>query len=59
MLTAGGEKMTCDFCRRRFGEGEALFCLCPACARQLAAMSPRRAEYIWFVAAVRRALFGR
>ena len=50
--------MTCDFCRRRFGEGEALFCLCPACARQLAALSPRRAEYPWFVAAVRRALFG-
>ena len=59
MLAAGGEKMTCDFCRRRFGEGEALFCLCPACARQLAALSPRRAEYIGFGAAVRRALVGR
>ena len=51
--------MTCGFCRRHFGAGEALFCLCPACERQLVAMSAKRAEYIWFVAAVRRALFGR
>lgn len=50
--------MTCGFCRRRFGAGEARFCLCPACTAQLAALSPRRAEYPWFVAAVRRALFG-
>ena len=51
--------MTCGFCQRRFGEGEVMFCLCPACMAQLAAVSPRRAEYVWFVAAVRRALFGR
>ena len=51
--------MTCEFCRKHFGAGEALFCLCPACERQLVAMSAKRAEYIWFVAAVRRALFGR
>ena len=51
--------MTCGFCRKHFGEGEALFCLCPACTAQLAAVSPWRAEYPWFVAAVRRALFGR
>ena len=24
--------MTCAFCRTRFCEGEALFCLCPDCA---------------------------
>ena len=59
MLAVGGESMTCGFCRRRFGEGEAIFCLCPACERQLMAMSARRVEYIWFVAAERRALIGR
>ena len=54
-----GDAFDEQLARRRFGEGEAMFCLCPACMAQLAAVSPRRAEYVWFVAAVRRALFGR
>lgn len=54
----GGDGMTCTFCHERFGEGEAFFCLCPECTSRLAGVAPERAEYPWFIAAVRRALFG-
>ena len=53
-----GDGMTCAFCQKRFAEGEALLCLCPDCAARLASVSPLRAEYPWFIAAMRRALFG-
>ena len=51
--------LSCRLCGAETNCVELTAGLCPACARQLAALSPRRAEYIWFVAAVRRALFGR
>ena len=43
---------------KRFVEGAASFCLCPECTSRLAGVAPERAEYPWFIAAVRRALFG-
>lgn len=50
--------MRCGFCQKQFAQGEAQFCLCPACEARVMGVSPMRREYAWFVAAVRRALFG-
>lgn len=50
--------MVCGFCGRRLGGDGALFALCPECEARLVRVSPARREYAWFVAAVRRALFG-
>ena len=49
---------SCSFCGRSARtEAGGLF-LCPDCRAQLAALDPRSAGYMWYVRAVRRALFG-
>lgn len=50
--------MVCAFCQRALGGEETAFALCPECEARLVGVSALSLEYAWFVAAVRRALFG-
>ncbi len=50
--------MTCSFCHRPTSASCAVLPLCAECRNQLAALSPSSPAYRWYVAAVRRALFG-
>jgi len=49
----------CCFCNSELeGVLPRFLALCPECEARLLDISPLRPEYPWFVAAVRRALFG-
>ena len=47
----------CSFCSRPSALRAGSLCLCPRCRAQLAALAPESPAYLWYAAAVRRALF--
>lgn len=48
----------CSFCGRSGGADVLIgpLALCPICLRRMMGVSPADREYVWFLAAVRRAL---
>jgi len=48
----------CSFCGQAAKTQIGSLFLCPDCRAQLTGLNPRSAGYIWYVNAVRRALFG-
>ena len=49
---------SCSFCGRPAEIHASSLRLCAECRRQIMNLSPESAAYIWYVRAVRRALFG-
>lgn len=47
----------CSFCARPARLRAGSLCLCAHCSRQLTSLSPNSRAYLWYAAAVRRALF--
>ena len=47
----------CSFCSAAAGLRVGGLRLCPACQAQLIRLQPHSAAYLWYVSAVRRALF--
>ncbi|NLF26888.1 MAG: hypothetical protein GX592_03245 [Clostridiales bacterium] len=58
-IATGVMGVYCCFCNAELeGVLPRFLALCPECEARLLDISPLRPEYPWFVAAVRRALFG-